>query len=157
MRDWLDCFYLCFIIHFPQRKPARARNTSAGTIVKTNRRGFWVPSACRHIQKKSDKVSFQRKAITGASVEYRPAQPAETLQTIIDHNLAEVKCASFPPASCRWGPSLWLNSACRSWTFNKISMLKRQHSRRPSKLQCVEPPRVIRMQVASGANAPSAF
>lgn len=44
-------------------------------------------------------------------------------------------------------------STCRSGTFNKIAMLKRRHSQRPSKLQCVEPPRVINMQVASGANA----
>lgn len=54
-------------------------------------------------------------------------------------------------------PLRWLSSTGRSGTSNKIATLKRRHSQRQSKLQRVEPPRVINVQVASGANALFAF
>lgn len=131
--DWIDRLYLCFILHFLHRKAATARSTSAGTMVEANRGPFRGPSGCEDIQKKA--VASEESN----HVKYPPARCGATQQMIIDPKLAQVRD---PPP-----PTLLAEVEL----FNKFFILKRRRSRRPAKRQCVEPPRLIRMQVASGA------
>ena len=114
MLDWRDCLYLCVIIHFLQRMPATARNTSIETIIETHRRWVCVMSAFSEEVRQSlisEKRNHSRFCgIATSSTCWNPA----------DNNGSEISryVWTCPPAACRWGPSLWLNPACRSWTFN---------------------------------------